>query len=111
MRTPAGTECPYYYEDFFRGRTTQECRLIERNPRSEPWAPRLCARCPVPAILRANACPNLVLEGAVAKRLFGLRRQVIVEAVCKKHLVRVAEPHVGCGHCHEERAGVDLLGF
>ena len=25
MRTPANTECPYYYEDFYRGRSAQEC--------------------------------------------------------------------------------------
>ena len=30
MRTPAGTECPYYYADYYRGRSKQECRLIDR---------------------------------------------------------------------------------
>ena len=109
MITPAGTECRYYYADYFRGRERQECRLLDQNPVSEPWRPELCKGCPVPGILRANACPNLVLEAAVAKRFFGLRRDVVVEAVCKKHLVKVPEPHVGCGHCHEERPGLSFL--
>jgi len=109
MITPAGTECRYYYEDFYRGRHKQECRLIAQNPRSAPWRPELCKSCPVPGILRANACPNMVLEGRVEKRMLGLRRQVAVEAVCSKYLVEVQEPHVGCGHCHEERAAARIL--
>ncbi len=109
MITPAGAECRYYYADYFRGRERQECRLLAQNPRSEPWRPDLCKRCPVPGILRANACPNLVLEGTVSKRFLGLSRQVTVTAVCSKYLVTVPEPHVGCGHCHEERPGAVLF--
>lgn len=105
MITPAGTECRYYFTDYYRGRETQECRLILRNPRSEPWQPSLCKGCPVPGILRANACPNLVLEGTVAKGFLGLGRKVKLAAVCSKHLVEVDRPQVGCGHCHEERPG------
>lgn len=105
MITPAGQECRYFYSDYNRGRDRQECRLIAQNPRSEPWTAALCKSCPVPGILRANACPNLVLEGTVARRLLGLRRQVAVHAVCTKVLADVAEPYVGCGHCHEELAG------
>jgi len=105
MITPAGAECRYYYADFYRGRDTQECRLIAQNRASEPWQPNLCKSCPVPGILRANACPNLVLEGQVRRGLLGLTRRVTVSAVCSKHLVKVASPHVGCGHCHEERPG------
>ena len=55
MRTPAGTECPHYYEDFHRGRSTQECRLIDRNPQSLPWTEAVCEKCSVPAIVRAIA--------------------------------------------------------
>jgi len=102
MRTPAGTECPYYYEDFYRGRSKQECRLINRNPRSEPWNARLCARCPVPAIRRANACPNMVLEAQVSRRWLGLVRRVAVYAVCTEHHVEIEDPYVGCGHCHTQ---------
>ena len=103
MRTPAGTECPYYYEDYFRGREKQECRLIARNPASEPWRPGMCAGCPVPRIAMANHCPNLALEARVARGFLGLGRRVEVKAVCSLHLVDVAEPQVGCGHCHEHR--------
>jgi hypothetical protein len=109
MITPAGTECRYYYQDYFRGRQRQECRLIGQNPQSEPWRPELCKTCPVPGILRDNACPNLVLEARVTKGFLGLSRHVEVSAVCSKYLVDVREPHVGCGHCHEERAGAQLL--
>jgi hypothetical protein len=105
MITPAGTECRYYYEDYYRGRERQECRLIAQNRESEPWRPDLCKSCPVPDILRANACPNLVLEGRVTKRFLGLSRHVAVTAVCSKYLVDVPEPHIGCGHCHEEHPG------
>jgi hypothetical protein len=107
MRTPAGTECRYYYEDFNRGRTTQECRLILGNPNSAPWKPGLCKTCPVPAILRANACPHMQLEAWVGRRRLVLPR-VRVRAFCRRtQRARtnqvVADPMVGCGHCHEER--------
>jgi hypothetical protein len=100
MRTPSGHECRYYYEDFYRGNSVQECRLISGNPRSEKWEPRLCARCPVHGILRANACANMVIEGRVARRWFNLVHRVEVYAVCPKHQLEVRDPYVGCGHCH-----------
>ena len=100
MRTPAGTECRFYYEDFNRGRETQVCRLIERHPRSEPWRPSLCKSCPIPAILRANSCSNMVLEARVGRR-WAILRQVEVRAFCTLTGEVVAEPMVGCGRCHE----------
>jgi hypothetical protein len=106
MRTPAGTECPYYYADFYRGRSAQECRLIGRNPRSEKWEPNLCARCPAPAIVRANGCPNMVLEAQAIRRWLGLVRRVEVYAVCTERQVEVEDPYVGCGHCHPQAATV-----
>jgi len=106
MQTPAGKECPYYYEDFYRGRSTQECRLIAENPYSERWEPGLCARCPVPDILQANACPNMLLEAEVVRRWFGLVRRVEVYAVCIEYQVEVEDPYVGCGHCHPEAASL-----
>lgn len=110
MITPAGTECRFYYSDYYRGRETEECRLLARNRRSEPWRRELCKSCPVPGILRANACPNLVLEGSVGRGMLGLGKKVVVTAVCSKHLVEVDKPQVGCGHCHEGRPGADILG-
>lgn len=88
------------------------CRLLPRQrdtgvPADRPqsrgrWKPSLCKSCPVPDILRQNACPNMALEARVNKTLLGLREEVKVYSVCSKHLIEVNEPAVGCGHCHEE---------
>ncbi len=101
MRTPAGIECPHYYEDFHRGRGRQECRLIERTPDGGRWAPDLCRRCIVPRIRMANACPNLILEARVRSGLLGLGRGVEVSASCVRSGEAVKEPEIGCGFCHE----------
>ncbi len=100
MRTPAGTECPHYYADYFRGRDRQECRLVERNPASERWNPNLCRACPVPRIVQANACRHLILEAKVVKTWLGFNRKVVVSAACAKSMQAVAVPEVGCGQCH-----------
>jgi hypothetical protein len=101
MLTPAGTECPFYYADFFRGRDKQACRLIERTPRGGTWSPELCSTCRVPRILQANACPNLVLQARVRSRLLGLKKQVQISAICSQTLEEVEEPEIGCGRCHQ----------
>ena len=101
MRTPAGTECRYYFEDFFRGREQRECRLLPPAAAHE-WRPQLCAGCPVPRILRANACPNLVLVASVRKGWLGLGRRMEISASCRKSAGKVAEPDIGCGQCHLE---------
>ena len=100
MRTSAGMECKFYYEDFNRGRDVQECRLVDLNPRSEPWRPNLCKTCRVPGILRGNACPNMVLEGWVGRRWLVIARGQ-VSAHCTLSNQPIADPMVGCGHCHE----------
>jgi hypothetical protein len=102
MRTPAGIECRFYYEDFMRGRTTQECRLIASNPDSRAWQPNHCRTCPVPGILRANGCAHMTLEAAVGRRWLVLP-QVRVRAFCRLSGEEVAEPMVGCGRCQDER--------
>jgi len=73
---------------------------------SEEWKPKLCASCPVPDILRANSCPQMVLEARVARRWLGLVRRVEVYAVCTKYQVEVVDPYVGCGHCHPQAAAI-----
>lgn len=108
MITPAGTECPYYYEDFHRGRETQECRLIERTPDGGTYSTDLCTHCPVPGIVRANACSNMVLEARIQSRFFGLQRSVNVTAFCTRTTREVAEPHIGCGECHLEFEGFPI---
>ncbi len=101
MKTPYGKECKYFYGDYYRGRNFEECRLLQMNPASDPWKPALCQTCPVPDILLANACPNLVLHARVGKTLFGLIQQVQVESACKEYRIEAKNPKVGCGHCHE----------
>ena len=100
MRTPAGTECSFYHADFHRGRQLQECRLVASTPGGGRWAPDLCGRCRVPAIQRANACVNLVLQARVRPGLLGLGRGIDITASCTRSGGAVATPEVGCGLCH-----------
>ena len=109
MITPAGDECRFYYQDFYRGNSEQECRLIQSNPHSPEWKPKDCFNCPVPAILRANSSPDLVLEGTIKKGILGMNRHVEVRAFCSKHLVDVERPEVGCHHCALEKPGLREL--
>ncbi len=99
MRTPAGKECKYFYGDYFRGRNAEECRLLEAA--HERWSRDLCQNCPVPEILRANACEFLQLRGSVARPVTAaFQRRVQVTAYCEKVGRPVAEPEIGCGECH-----------
>jgi len=107
MLTPAGTECPFYYADFHRGREKQACRLIERTQGGGNWTPDLCGRCSVPRILLANACPNMVLEARVKSGFLGLGRGVEVSAHCLRSLQEVSEPEIGCGQCHIDTPGLE----
>jgi len=119
VKTPYGQECRFYFQDYFRGRSKQECRLlarnavarnaVARNAASERWEPSLCRACPVPAILRDNACPNMALEAQVKRGFLGLTRRVEVLAVCTLTATEVREPRVGCGHCHEHRPGATIF--
>lgn len=109
MRTPAGKECSFYYEDYHRGHEVQECRLIKGNMNSPDWLPKDCSQCPVPEILQANNSPHLVLEATVEKGLLGLTRKVKVKAFCSRHLVDVPNPIVGCKECARERPGLEAL--
>ena len=101
MRTPAGKECPYFYGDYRRGRQLEECRLVEPSPGGAEWRAALCHSCPVPGIVLANACPHLRLRAAIGQRWLGFIQQVEVTAYCLQAEDVVAEPEIGCGHCHE----------
>ncbi len=109
MRTPYGKECQFFYSDYFRGHETQACRLIERNPNSDPWSVSLCQTCPVPDILAANQNPNLRLRARVAKGFLGLTKKVEVEAICAKHGIEVKDPKAGCEQCRTERVPAKLM--
>jgi hypothetical protein len=99
MRTPAGRECPYYYQDFHRGRSVMECRLLGAGG---GWKPDLCAKCPVPGIALANTCREMRLRGEVKTGFLGIGRRVVVSAFCLKVDRPVADPHIGCGECHRD---------
>ena len=108
MLTPAGYECKHYYEDYYRGRDVQECRLIAHED-SLPWHPSDCAKCPVPAILDANASSNLELTLTIKPRFFSIGRKHVVTAFCVKHKIPVEDAYIGCEKCNEERPGLDLF--
>jgi hypothetical protein len=101
LKTPAGFECRYFYANYYRGRSQQECRLIGNPADGDRWSPGLCRSCPVPRLLRANACRHLILEARVGRTWGGLGRKVEVSATCTKTLADVPKPAAGCGHCHE----------
>jgi hypothetical protein len=99
MRTPAGKECAYFYGDYFRGRSNEECRLLQAA--KEHWSRDLCKTCPVPDILRANACEFLRLRATIGRPAnAAFQRRVRITAYCEKVGRDVAEPEVGCGECH-----------
>lgn len=99
MRVPVtGKECPFFYGDYYRGRKHEECRLIGDS--SPAWEMKYCKTCPVPDIVVANSCPNMVLSGEVSSEFLGLKKQVKVTAYCTKAHREVTNPYVGCGECH-----------
>jgi hypothetical protein len=99
MRTPAGFDCKYFYGDYFRGRSIEECRLLQAS--GQKWTPDLCKTCPAPGIARANACEFLQLRGTVNRPASALfMRRVSISAYCEKSNKNVKEPQVGCGECH-----------
>jgi hypothetical protein len=100
VKTPAGNECKYFYGNYFRGRNDEECRLIGNVAPPHNWTPDLCKTCPVPHILLANACPNMVLKAEVRGKLLKFKRRVKISAFCTKVNQAVAEPEIGCGECH-----------
>jgi hypothetical protein len=100
MRTPYGADCKFYYADFNRGRHTEECRLPRRD--SEKWTPELCRTCPVPRILLANSCQHMQLQGKLEAGILGFGRKMTVTASCPKFAGPVAEPAIGCPHCHDD---------
>jgi len=110
MRTPFGQECRYYYQDFHRNRSTQECRLVGASATARDWSDDLCRTCPVPGILRANGCPTLRLVGQVVRGFLGFGRHMQVTATCSRSGGPVAEPHIGCGQCHLESPIAALFG-
>jgi len=98
MRTPAGTGCTYYYEDFHRGREIQECRA-RISGSSRPWTVSDCESCSVPTILASNGDQALQLTLTFRTGLLGRRKPPHVEAWCSRHAVQVPDPSHGCPEC------------
>jgi hypothetical protein len=99
MRTPVGIECKYFYGDYFRGRSIEECSLLKAS--GHRWTPDLCRTCPAPGIARANACEFLQLSATVGRPLeAAFMRRVQLRAYCDKTRKNVKEPQIGCGECH-----------
>ena len=88
MLTPAGRECRFYYQDYHRGHSEEDCRLIRGNPRSPAWEQKDCSNCSVPDVLLANSSPDLVLEATVKTGILGLGRkvEVVTERALNPHL-------------------------
>jgi len=100
MKTPYGKECPYFYGDYQRGKNIEDCRLLNKPNQPNKWKEQYCSNCPVPAIVLANACPNMILNGEVTSTIFGLKKKVKITAYCTKTHQEVKQPKIGCGHCH-----------
>lgn len=101
MKTPAGSECPYFYGNYYRGKELEECRLIGPAAPPHHWTRDLCRTCPVPAIQRANACENMTLRGEVKRKGVAFKRKMQVKAFCTLSQKAVDEPEIGCGKCHD----------
>jgi hypothetical protein len=99
VKTPFGFECPYFFGDYYRGRSREECRLLQAGL-TRQWSSDLCRSCPVPGIIRANSCPNMSLQGQVEAKFLGLGRKMKISAFCSLNQSEVREPHIGCGQCH-----------
>jgi len=100
MRTPAGKECRFFYGDYYRGRQNEECRLLSGATPPLPWRPALCATCPVPELLLANACEYLVLQPRLSRPFPFVRQQVEVHTYCQKTQRSGFDAYIGCGECH-----------
>jgi hypothetical protein len=101
MRTPYGTECPFFFGEYHRGRDQNRCDLIGNASPPRNWTPTLCKSCQVPTILRANGCTHMHLSAEVKPGIFRLGKSVKVTAYCTRSHQDVKEPHVGCGQCHK----------
>ncbi len=100
MRTPAGKECLYFYGNYYRGQHHEECRLLEAANPALAWKPSLCAGCPIPGILLANACREMQLIPELRRSFPFLRQEVHVKTYCRKSQRRDFDAHIGCGECH-----------
>ena len=100
MKTPAGKECRYFFGDYFRGRTREECRLLANSSPPLKWKKDYCISCPVPEISYANACSHLILKPGLERTFPFLKQTVRIETFCEKSKRDGFDPYIGCGECH-----------
>jgi len=100
MRTPFGRECPFFYGDYFRGRNHEECRLLQGASPQLTWRSDYCKDCPVPNIVLANACSEMILIPRLERPFPFTKQMVKVKTFCGKSNLSGFDPHVGCGNCH-----------
>jgi hypothetical protein len=100
VKTPFGFDCEYFFGDYYRGRNREECRLLDPKIDHGRWNANFCKTCPVPGILRANACPNMILTARANPGILGLGKRMEISAFCTLSKTTVREPEIGCGNCH-----------
>jgi hypothetical protein len=101
MKTPYGSECKYFYGDYFRGKNIEECRLLNLVNGQGGWTVKLCKSCPAPRIQSANGCEFMRLNGKLSGGFLGLSPHIVITAFCQNSQTEVKEPSIGCGKCHE----------
>lgn len=101
MLLPDGRDCKYFYADYYRGRNFVECRALKNQDEKQEWNVSFCEACPFPNYLRNNSCQNIVYSISIGKSFF--RKRMKISAWCQKVHEPVADPNVGCGHCHEQK--------
>ena len=95
--------CRFYFEDYFRGQETVECRL-PKSRESRPWRRKICNTCPVPDMLRETNCPYLAIEGTITRSfLAGERMETF--AICTRHSLQLADT----GFCPQCAADQEAL--
>ncbi len=103
MASQTPPNCRFYYEDYYRGQQTSECRL-PKSRASERWLRSVCDSCPTPTLLRETNCAHLALEGTIRRRRpFGLRMELF--AICTRHTAQLKEAGY-CAACAEEQAAL-----
>jgi hypothetical protein len=101
MRTPAGNECSYFYGNYYRGRSQEECRLLGSASTPLQWKRELCNTCSVPGIQLANTCKYMVLIPKLTRKLPFGKQEVRIQTFCRKTERSAFDPHIGCGECHK----------
>jgi len=112
MRTPAGKECQYFYGDYYRGRQHEECRLLQTADPPIIWRRELCTNCPVPDILRANACSHMILVPRLERPFPFIKQQVSVQTIATAHSGVVLTRTwvvVSAIRCHPNSSKNDLI--